>query len=132
MLFGHPAEPEVGSHDDQNVVWDHSDHAQHGGLEVLLVTTQVNQVDQLPRSLQHFDPIFVLLLIKSFWENLVAIFVKSHDLLGNRGSPSSLDLVGVVEYLLSSVPSSVVEQAFGQYSDQSGFPRIHKIGRAHV
>ena len=114
MLSCHLAHAHVGTDNDHGVVRHETNKAEHSGLEIFLVTTQVQESNQALRVLRDVRPRLVLVGIHVLHLHLIVLSVKSHDLLTNGRCSAIRLLVTEVEYLLTCRASSIIHYTLGE------------------
>jgi hypothetical protein len=72
-----------------------------------------------------FFPIFVFILVKTFRNDLLSLFIEAHDLLSDGAGPASLLLVKIVKHPDSCASIAVIRYSFGEDGDESGFAGIN-------
>ena len=83
MLSGHFADAHISSNDDHGVVGHETDEAEHGRLEVLFVTAQVQERDQVLRVLSNVGPGLVLVRVHVLHLHLLVLLIETHDFLSD-------------------------------------------------
>jgi hypothetical protein len=66
----------------------------------------------------HFLPVFVLILVKVFREDLLALFSKSHDLLADGAGPACLLLMEIVEHSHPRASVTIIGNSLGEDRDK--------------
>ena len=117
MLSGHLADAHIGSDDDHGVVGHETHEAEHGRFEVLFVTAQVQESNQVLRVLSNVGPGLVLVRVHVFHLNLLIFFVETHNLLSDTRGSTVCRLMTEVENLLTSGASSVIHDALCKNTD---------------
>lgn len=114
MLLRHFRNAPVRGDDQQAVVREQRSQAVHGRLQVLLVATHVEQVNNLSGVLDDVRPNFVTLIgVCQLGDILLAVLVEANDLMRNAGGSTVAPLVLESENPLTQQAVAVVECAWG-------------------
>lgn len=99
-------------------------HAKDGGFQVLLVTSQVNESNDLGGFLTDLCPFQAAAVAVGFVDH-VALAVKAQDVVAHAAGAAGLDLVLVAEEFLPSKAPAVVQLPVGQDTQQGALPCVH-------
>ena len=125
MLSRHLAYAHIGANDDHRIVWHETDKTKHRRLEILLVTTQVEEGDKALRILCYMGPRLVLVGIHMLHLDLGIILIETHDFLSDTRGSTIGRFVAKVENLLTSRASSIISDTLGHHTDHCAFTRVY-------
>lgn len=128
MLLGHLGDTHICTDDEQAIVREQRCQTVHSRLQVLLVTTHVQQVNNLSRVGHDFWPNLVLLsVVVLLGHILLAIGIETHNFVSNRARSTVLLLVGEVEHSASDGATTIVLRTWCgcQYTRQGRLTSIN-------
>lgn len=105
-------------------------HAEHGGLQVLLVPRQVDEGDDFRRPLADLRPVEAAAVAVRFVNHL-PVLIEAKDVIADAAGASALHLVFVTEELLACKPAAVVEFPMGEDAQQCAFTGIYVAHNRH-
>lgn len=105
-------------------------HAEHGGLEVLLVARQVDEGDDFRRALADLRPVEAAAVAVRFVDHL-PVLIETQDVIADAAGASALHLVFVAEELLAGEPAPVVEFPVGEDAQQRAFTGVYVAHNRH-
>lgn len=86
MLLCHFLETHVGANYNTAEVRGKSSQSIDGSFEVFFMATEIDKGNDFVALGNYLPPILVLILVKSFRNDLLPFFGEAHDLLPNRTS----------------------------------------------
>lgn len=112
--FGHTNDTSIGPNHQHTEVWGVAGHSKDCGLEVLLVTSQVNEGYDLGRGSADVHPIQSAMTICLVDDPTLTI--KAQDVIADTRRPPSLHLMLVSEEPLPGRTTPIVQLSVGQHS----------------
>jgi hypothetical protein len=125
VLLSHATHAHVGSDYDHAVVGQESHQSKHSGLQVLLMSAQVQECDDLLSVVSDVRPCLVLGGALPLLFHLLLRLIEPHYLLADAGRPPVGCFVGEVEHFETGCSSAVVHDALGEHSDQRALSAVH-------
>lgn len=82
-------------------------HAEHGGLQILLVSRQVNESDDLGGLLTDLGPVQTAAMAVGFVDD-ATLAVKAQDVIPHAAGATALQFMLVTEKFLTSETSAII------------------------
>lgn len=125
MFSGHFGQPHISPNNNTPKIRRKPRQPINGRLEILFMSTQINNTNNLSTILNNFLPIFIFILIKPLGYNLFPFGIESHDLLCNGTSSSCLHLMFIIKYTISCSTITIIWHTLCQHCYQCWFTGIY-------
>lgn len=124
MLFGHFLHTHVCTDNHNAEIWRKASQAVDGCLEIFFVATEISDGDDFAADRYDLAPILVFVLVESLGEDLLALFVKTHNFVSNGTGPAGFLFMEIVKDSDTGRSITIVFDTFGQDGDKGWFTGI--------